>query len=100
MKTFALPVLLSIGFALYTSSCGNDPAHEEYGFTAPSQIVLSSANHPHGYARSECFNCHVQANIHLVDHAGSGTLSLARSLVESQGLVSCSGCHGRNGVNP
>lgn len=75
--------------------CGSGQDYESYsGSGTASAAVLNPTNHPHGYAKSECFQCHTARNIHVAD---SNASRLARSLVEQSGIQSCRGCHGQNG---
>jgi hypothetical protein len=76
-----------------------DRQYENYNMTA-ADITLSSNNHPHGYNRSDCFLCHLPMNIHQVDRLGAPSFPFAKGAVERNGLNSCRGCHGSNGVPP
>lgn len=78
-------------------SCSVERQYDNYSMTQ-ADLTLTANNHPHGYTRSQCFSCHLPQNIHQVDRVGAPSFAYARSLVESQGLNSCSGCHGYNGV--
>ncbi len=81
-------------------SCGVQRQPENYQLEGIADLNLTAVNHPHGYTRTECFVCHLPQNIHLVDHLGAPSFGLARPLVEAQGLLSCRGCHGSNGLTP
>lgn len=86
--------------ALIASSCGQVRQYENYGVQSVADLTLTSSNHPHGYGRSQCFLCHVPANLHQVDRLGHPSFDLARDLVAQSGVGSCAGCHGSNGVSP
>lgn len=83
--------------ALALVGCGSQRQYEVYQMTL-SDLQVNSYNHPHGYGKSECFACHIPSNIHNTDRLGAPSFPLAKALVEQQGLASCSGCHGANGV--
>jgi len=89
-KLFLISLLLG-------TACGVQRQYEYYPMTI-TDLNLTSNNHPHGFGKSECFTCHLPSNIHMVNRLGAPSFSLARPLVEQQGLASCSGCHGTNGV--
>ena len=94
---------LMLSFSILSFSflgCGAERQTEDYHLESAADLSLTAEKHPHGYTRSECFACHLPQNIHLVDHLGAPSFPLARSLVEAQGLASCSGCHGANGIAP
>jgi hypothetical protein len=74
-----------------------DRQYENYQTTS---ITLSAENHPHGYNRTDCFVCHLPMNIHQVDRMGHASFPFAKGAVERNGLNSCRGCHGSNGVIP
>ena len=90
--------VLMLGVSLL--SCGVSDRSEDYQLSSVADLTLTQTNHPHGFARSECFNCHVKVNIHRVNRLNASSFDLASDLVEQSGLKSCSGCHGTNGVSP
>ena len=94
--------LIAAVFVLAVSGCGGDPEkqYENYNLQNSSSLTLTALNHPHGYEKSSCFACHLEQNIHQVDRIGDPSFQFARTLVEQNGLSSCAGCHGKNGVNP
>ncbi|MBI2609272.1 MAG: hypothetical protein HYW47_06715, partial [Deltaproteobacteria bacterium] len=73
-------------------------AHREYEYYNNSNITLNAQNHPHGFRQTQCFYCHVKSNIHQVNRYGNALFDTAKDLVESDGLSSCSLCHGANGA--
>jgi len=80
-------------------SCGkNKRQFEEHHLPASGALILNEKNHPHGYAEAQCFYCHVKANIHRDNTTGSPLIETARELTEQQGILSCSTCHGANGL--
>jgi len=84
------------------SSCAVERQYEKYGdIRAPGNQILTQAKHPHGWARNDCFYCHVRSNFHQVDTVGSGMLDFAETLIDRDGEASCalSACHGSNGAN-
>jgi hypothetical protein len=88
-------ILLST-LALFLISCGNDRQVEKYDLSGG--ITLTEDNHDYGYGENECFSCHVRGNIHIDNQTGSSLITLARDLTTSDGLSSCSTCHGTNGL--
>lgn len=81
-------------------NCAAERQTENYPFTGTNPLTLTAENHPHGYSKSSCFQCHLPQNIHQIDHLKDPSFSMANSYVEQKGLSSCSGCHGSNGVTP
>ena len=78
--------------------CGVQREYENYDFKSDSDLTLTAQNHPHGFRKTECFYCHVRANIHQVARYNSSfDLEYVRSLVEQNGISICRDCHGTNG---
>ena len=94
MKQLTIPFVL---FLVLLSACGVQRQYESYPMTI-TDLTITTQNHPHGYGKSECFTCHLPSNIHNVDRIGAPSFAIAKTLVEQQGLNSCTGCHGTNGV--
>lgn len=95
MKRF---LRLSLFFViLFLAGCGVQRQYESYPMTL-ADLTITTQNHPHGYGKSECFACHLPSNIHNVDRIGAPSFAIAKTLVTQQGLASCAGCHGTNGV--
>ncbi len=96
MKKYYVLILSLIFF-----NCGKDEKkqNEDYSIPTYADIVLTQGNHPHGFTKSECFNCHNENNIHQEDRLGAPNFDIAKDLVKQSGLNSCSGCHGKNGVS-
>lgn len=98
------PIIITTLIALFAlSSCGSyhDIAGENYGDIAAgdSGITLTEAEHPVGWGKSDCFQCHMSENMHQTDRTGTGlNLAAIREMTMNQGLSSCAGCHGTNGV--
>jgi cytochrome c553 len=88
------------------AGCGSSgpPQSEDYGnlFNSPAGLILVEEEHTTGWGRPDCFSCHYVGNIHIVNRTGLADLDLAavRAVVQSEGLASCSQCHGDNGVQP
>lgn len=93
-------VLIVLILGALNSACGQSDSTENYGITQASQLTLTAQNHPHGFGQTECFNCHVETNIHQIDHVGSNQTALARQMVQQSGISICYACHGQNGVSP
>jgi hypothetical protein len=91
---------------LALAGCGSDsrPMSENYGnlLSSPAGLVLVQEEHPSGWTRPDCFACHDVNNIHQVNRTGLpndvADLAGVRTIVNNQGLSSCSLCHGDNGV--
>ncbi|NUM57618.1 MAG: hypothetical protein HUU56_03255 [Bdellovibrionaceae bacterium] len=85
---------------LITIQCSFENTNERYHFdNSPTPLILTQNNHPHGYTHSGCFHCHLAQNIHQEDRLKDPSFGIANYYVAQQGLASCSGCHGNNGVN-
>ena len=76
--------------------CDAERKYEDYNLPDENALTLTQDNHPHGFGQTECFYCHVKANIHEVDRLRSALFPLAKSLVEEEGIHACSTCHGNN----
>ena len=101
MKNYSLAFLAAS--ALVICACGSvsNTTGENYGDIAqgPGGITLVQSEHPVGWGKSNCFECHSDANIHQAGRSGTGlNLAAIRTLTEEQGLDSCATCHGTNGV--
>jgi hypothetical protein len=100
LGTAALFVILAL------AGCGSDASNsgENYGniLNSPAGLILVQEEHEAGWGRSECFSCHVNSNIHIVNRTGDPTLDLGaiQDLVAAEGTASCPLCHGNNGVQP
>jgi len=88
---------LLLAVCILLGGCAADRQSEDYGVTS-ADLTLTPQNHPHGWARQECFGCHIPANLHLVNRLNHPSFSSARDLVEQYGIQSCRGCHSTNGV--
>ena len=99
MNLFSVIILLFLA-TFITLSCGQDRAKEEYSLQTSGDLLLTTNNHPHGYGEGNCFYCHNGSNIHRDNNLGTNLVDLANSLVERDGIASCSLCHGTNGVVP
>lgn len=97
---FLFILLLPLFMIFVLNSCAAERQTESYPFTDPNPLILTSTNHPHGYEKASCFQCHLPQNIHQEDRLKDPSFPMANSYVEQKGLSSCSGCHGTNGVNP
>lgn len=93
---FTLGCMLGL-LTLALLGCGVERQYEDYKFVTTDDKTLSQQNHPHGFKQTQCFYCHVKENIHQIDRINDPLFPLAKDLVESQGLSSCSICHGDNG---
>lgn len=60
-------------------------------------LVLTRQEHPEGWDRSDCWECHVAAEIHRTGCTPDVDLDAISDLVDAQGLSSCATCHGDNG---
>lgn len=67
-------------------------------------LILVRSEHPTGWTRPDCFNCHEIRNIHVINRTGLpdevADLAGVRAIVRTQGVASCAQCHGTNGVEP
>lgn len=94
------PVVPLLFFVPGFLGCSVTRQLEHYPLATSSDIILTAENHPHGYGHSQCFLCHLPNNIHQEDRLHLPSFGLARDLVSQDGIASCSGCHGGNGVQP
>lgn len=98
-----LITILFLAVSMTIASCGsyNDISGENYGDIAAgdSGITLTQAEHPVGWGKANCFECHMTENMHQTDRTGTGlNLQAIQDLTREQGLASCPICHGTNGV--
>ena len=101
-------LLAALVFMLLVGACGSDrgPQSENYGnlLVSPAGLVLVQDEHPTGWGRPDCFQCHEIRNIHTVNRTGlpdsSADLAGVRAIVNDQQEASCPQCHGTNGVQP
>ena len=99
-----LIIFLSLfAVAIIGFGCGSDHDidGEDHGNIVAGALgaILTQTDHPSGWGEANCFLCHNKDNIHQTDRSGTGlNLEAIRSLTETDGLESCSGCHGTNGL--
>ena len=60
-------------------------------------LVVTEEEHPDGWARSNCWECHVAMEIHRTGCTPDVDLDAISDLVDTEGLSSCATCHGDNG---
>ncbi|HEX9756572.1 MAG TPA: hypothetical protein VGB26_02075 [Nitrospiria bacterium] len=97
--SFLVPLLLL--FLLSCAESGDDEGQNLGNlFEGPGGIIVTQAEHPEGWGRSDCLICHPAEEIHRVNRTGEGTLPLEdiRELALRAGVGGCSVCHGDNGV--
>ncbi len=92
-------LLILLALVLPSWGCSHHDSGEDYGATTLSELVLTQANHAPGWQRTECFDCHLQKNLHQgTDSVIPGIdLEAIRKIVAEGGEASCSVCHGSNG---
>ena len=63
-------------------------------------LVLTPEEHPAGWGKSECLQCHPLESIHQEDCTGEDAIDMAavREEAEDGTYATCAGCHGPNGV--
>ena len=67
---------------------------------SPSGLVVTEQEHPAGWGRTECYQCHQLSRIHkedCVDGVVVDGSALNDDLV-GQDTTACAECHGTNGV--
>jgi hypothetical protein len=96
MKMFIRLILTTAIFGV--TACEADRQYEDYKIESIADLILSETTHPHGFGKTECFVCHLPQNIHQVDRLNAPSFPSAASEVAKNGLASCRGCHGTNGV--
>ncbi|MES2639462.1 MAG: hypothetical protein V4850_08250 [Myxococcota bacterium] len=60
---------------------------------SPAGLTLTAAEHPAGWGRAECFQCHQRWNVHqddCIDGVAIGPIDTEQG---------CASCHGGNGVS-
>ncbi len=96
--TFLIISIVGIG------SCGGAGGdYENYGDIYKennNSFVITERTHPNGWGNFECYLCHNENNIHMVDRIESMNIDLEsiKAVVGANGLSSCKTCHGTNGV--
>ncbi len=98
---------LCLSLSLAAISCQdetriNEKKYENYGdiYAEDQSLLTNPSNHPHGYGKKNCFQCHNVQNIHQVDLILSLDVDLnsIHSRIAEDGLSSCQDCHGNNGT--
>jgi hypothetical protein len=66
----------------------------------PGGLTVTEEEHPTGWGHERCFGCHSVERMHVQNCTGVDEVDLAeiRTLVDAEGIGSCSQCHGDNGV--
>lgn len=74
---------------------------ENFGdlLTSPAGLVLTGAEHPGGWGRTDCDTCHNLGNLHLVNHSAIAIdIAAVHDQAIQNGNAGCIACHGANGV--
>lgn len=61
-------------------------------------LVVTEAEHPDGWGRSDCAGCHAFEALHRTSCAEGVDLESIRARVDEEGDAACAACHGDNGV--
>lgn len=89
--------LLSVLAALALVGCG-DPCEDGSMLDSPGGLVVIEAEHPDGWGRADCADCHSFAALHRDGCAEEVDYEALRDEVDADGADSCGSCHGENGV--
>lgn len=78
--------------------CGDDDpcAGRRDLATSPAGLDLTEGEHPSGWGRTECFQCHQAWDIHAEDCVDA--VPVAMEPFEVSDPEACVACHGANGV--
>ncbi|MFZ5480894.1 MAG: hypothetical protein ACOZNI_29305 [Myxococcota bacterium] len=84
--------------ALLLAACGSDdPCEGVRDLTAsPMGLELTEAEHPSGWGRTECFQCHQAWKVHADDCLDE--VAFDGGKIEAEAPAGCVACHGHNGV--
>jgi hypothetical protein len=63
-------------------------------------LQVTAAEHPDGWGQADCAECHDLAALHQRGCTDAFDPEFLAGRVAEDGLASCSGCHGDNGVTP
>lgn len=99
--------LIAAAMAFVIVGCADarkdDKRLEDYGdfYRANGTLNTSPTSHPQGWGKSECFACHNINNIHKVVRISGLDVDLdaIEKKIDTDGLTSCSTCHGSNGTD-
>ncbi len=75
-----------------------DPCDRGPMTDSPLGLVVTEAEHPTGWGRSACFQCHAQGAMHQNACVEGVDYDLLRERVWENGTSDCSHCHGDNGL--
>ncbi|MBL6988613.1 MAG: hypothetical protein ISR65_02500 [Bacteriovoracaceae bacterium] len=89
--------IIIIFISVLILSCDVDRQFEKNNFDT-TNLNLTQQNHPYGYAKKECFYCHVRSNIHQQNTLGTDLLDAARGYTMIGDVTRCKDCHGDNGL--
>lgn len=77
-----------------------DPCPDGSMLDGDQGLELTPAEHGAGWAQTDCFACHAVGVLHRTGCSPDVDLEGVQAIVEAEGLSSCAGCHGDNGVVP
>ena len=89
-----------LAMALLLAGCEADPCPRGSMLESDGALVVTEAEHPTGWGRSDCAECHALDSLHRVGCTPDVDLDAVAAMVEEGGVQSCATCHGDNGVNP
>lgn len=98
----ALFALLIVS-GLFLAQCGDENLllGEDHGNIVAGSLgaVITQDEHVTGWGEANCFACHNTVSMHQTDRSGTGlNMAAIRQLTVDDGLESCVGCHGTNGL--
>ena len=82
---------------LLLAAC-DDPCDRGPMTDSPEGLVVTIEEHPTGWARSECFQCHAQGAMHQNACVEGVDYDILREQVAENGTSECRSCHGDNGL--
>lgn len=94
MTALRFPALL---LAALTAGCGTECDRGDM-LASPEGLLVTADEHPDGWGRTECDECHALEVVHRSSCTEGVDLAAVRARVDDEGLESCAGCHGDNGA--
>lgn len=95
LRAVSFAISFALPFAL--AGCGSECPDGDLTTTSGG-LSLTEAEHPDGWGNPDCVSCHALAALHRTSCAEDVNLAEVRDIVATDGVASCSACHGDNGV--
>lgn len=88
----------AVALLLLLAGC-TEPCAEGSMLESDGGLVVTRAEHPTAWGRTDCATCHALGALHRRGCAAVD-LEAVRAEVDAEGLASCASCHGALGVTP